>query len=199
MCRIIKLSYLRLPSRHKLPPRARENQDPATSQLPSLFHKPHRVDQPRHVPLSLLLRAARWMQEDHILSEAGDKKVRRLLKLLLNIVLQQVLHVVSPVIRVGPLAPPYWSGYVLPVVVYFLDFFKNFQCLLAVKVGEKLLNVGQLLNRDLVIELLVVGTVVLVVRRNGLLPLVFIVRGPIHSLLLLLEVVELELAARGSS
>ena len=133
------------------------------------------------------------MQEDHIFSEAGHEEVRRLLKLLLNVILEHVLHVVGPVVRVGPLAPTHWGCHVLPIVVYFLDFFQNFEGLLTVKVGEKLLDVRQLLNGHLVVELLVVRTVVLVVRRDGLVPLVFVVRRLVGFLLLLLEVVELEL------
>lgn len=63
------------------------------------------------------------MQVNHVFREAADELIRGLFQLLLDVVLQEDLHVVGPVVRVGPL--PALGRYNLPIVVNFFNLVHN--------------------------------------------------------------------------
>ena len=105
------------------------------------------------------------------------------------------MRVVGPVIGICPFSSTdRRSDLLLPVVVYLLDFLHYLERLFVAQIREKLLNMWQLLNRNLIIKLLVVRAVVLIIIRNHFLSTLFIGIA-IHFLFLLLVLMELELAA----
>jgi len=126
------------------------------------------------------------MQVNHVLGETADHLVRWFLKLLLYVILQKNLDIVRPIVWVCPF--PAHGSNILPIIIYFLNFLHYFLRLFVAQIREKLFDVRQLRNRYLVVKLLVIWTVILVILRNCLLVAV-------HFLLLLLVLVELEVAA----
>ena len=90
------------------------------------------------------------------------------------------------------------SDNIFPVVINFLNLL-HVSPFLASTIREKLFDVRQLRDRNLVVKLLVVWTLILIVLRNCLCVILVCLTILVGLLLLLLELVELELAARATS
>lgn len=111
------------------------------------------------------------MRIHHVLCKTRDMLIAGLVKLLLDIALHLLYHVVCPVIWVGTVSAP---GVRLVVVHHLL--YLDHHGFVVTKVREKLMDRRNLWNRHLVVELLVVRTMVLVIRKLTL------IRGVMASL-----------------
>lgn len=133
------------------------------------------------------------MQVHHVFGEAGDELVGGLLEFLFDVVLEEELYIVRPVVGVGSL--PATDGHdLLPVIIDLLDLLHDLGRLPVAQVREKLLDVRKLLDWHLVVELLVVRTVILIILWYDLF-FAFFIRGAISHLFLLLVLIKLKLAA----
>ena len=139
-----------------------------------------------------------WVQVDHVLGEAGNQLIGRLLQFLFDIVLEKGLSIVSPIVWIGPFSPTNRRHWLLPIIINLFDFLHYFQGLFATQIREKLFDMWKLLNRNLIIELLMIWTMILVILRNDFF-FSFFVRITICHLLLLLVLMKLKLATGTSS